>query len=280
VQLLDEDHRYLLGIMCQFLNKVTIYQEQNKMTAGNLAIVFAPTILRPKDDSAEVVIGDAIFCYGLMESLIDAYQYFFGDMLADLKTESKAERLKKHMEDKYAKLKVKADGPNNKVQPQALRKTEAFKKKMTLRYTTMRRQSVDTLKETQMKCDLSERDFKLHLRSLKDKILDGTMDTVLVTQPNEPKKVPQIQWPTAQELAEAASPRNRNPRGNSNEFKSDLSPSPLPPTPNLTSGAPKRPVPPIPGSHTVSPPKREMTDLIIFKEFLTDLTMKQNHPNR
>ena len=39
-------HSLLLTFLLQFLNLVTTYSEQNKMTASNLAIVITPNVVR------------------------------------------------------------------------------------------------------------------------------------------------------------------------------------------------------------------------------------------
>ena len=38
-------HSFLLTFLLQFLNLVTTYSEQNKMTASNLAIVITPNVV-------------------------------------------------------------------------------------------------------------------------------------------------------------------------------------------------------------------------------------------
>ena len=40
----------LLRLLCEFLHKITIYEEVNMMTSDNLGIVVGPSILRPSSD--------------------------------------------------------------------------------------------------------------------------------------------------------------------------------------------------------------------------------------
>lgn len=47
------------------------------MTPSNLAIVFAPTLYRPKDETFEVVIQDSGHANTLIETFITLYQELF-----------------------------------------------------------------------------------------------------------------------------------------------------------------------------------------------------------
>jgi hypothetical protein len=47
-------HRQLLQYICGFLNRVTEYHTENKMSADNIAICFGPNVIRDKDESAPV----------------------------------------------------------------------------------------------------------------------------------------------------------------------------------------------------------------------------------
>jgi len=59
------------------LNKVALNQQINKMTASNLAIVFAPTLYRPRNETIEVVIGDSGQANLLIETFIKEYESLF-----------------------------------------------------------------------------------------------------------------------------------------------------------------------------------------------------------
>lgn len=59
------------------LHQVAQYSAYNKMTPSNLAIVFAPTLYRPKDETFEVVIQDSGHANTLIETFITLYQELF-----------------------------------------------------------------------------------------------------------------------------------------------------------------------------------------------------------
>eukprot|EP01120_Amphizonella_sp_Union-15-10_P007521 TRINITY_DN2543_c0_g1_i1.p1 TRINITY_DN2543_c0_g1~~TRINITY_DN2543_c0_g1_i1.p1 ORF type:complete len:272 (-),score=57.96 TRINITY_DN2543_c0_g1_i1:52-867(-) len=150
------------------------------MHSRNLAIVFAPNILRPRIDDAEVIIGDAAFAYGLVETLISESKYFFEDILKDQKTETKAESFKKQMEDKYAKLRMRSDTLNLPKQSEQPTKADEFKKQMETRYNNLRHQSRMNIRQSLGHSNLSDKEIKQQLTTLKDKILEGdVIDTPL-----------------------------------------------------------------------------------------------------
>ena len=67
--------RYLLG----FLVRVTQCKEHNMMSADNLAIVFAPTVLRP-EGTDEISMFDLQACITLVKMLIEQAEAVFPDI--------------------------------------------------------------------------------------------------------------------------------------------------------------------------------------------------------
>ena len=83
MQLLPLGHKETLLLMMAFLTKVVEYQDQNKMQEANLAIVFAPTIMKcnADDDNDEP------------ESLKEAFCFILGNAMTLIKDEPKIDSL-------------------------------------------------------------------------------------------------------------------------------------------------------------------------------------------
>jgi len=60
----------VLYALLEFLQEIIEHKDKNKMTEDNLAICFAPNLLKSKNESIEAVIGDAGRCNGVVRSLI------------------------------------------------------------------------------------------------------------------------------------------------------------------------------------------------------------------
>jgi hypothetical protein len=63
--------------LVDFLRLVSTHAGENKMTASNLAMVFAPNLLRSRDDSLDTCMADTPHAAKIMESLIDHYAFLF-----------------------------------------------------------------------------------------------------------------------------------------------------------------------------------------------------------
>ena len=48
----------LMLALCQFLVRVANKNQINKMTSDNIAIVFAPNLLRPKEETAQSMMNE------------------------------------------------------------------------------------------------------------------------------------------------------------------------------------------------------------------------------
>jgi len=77
LHLLPKNNLMLLICICDLLKEVSTYSQINKMTPDNLAICFAPNLLRPPNESIGTVLGDAGFANGLIRSLILHSQVLF-----------------------------------------------------------------------------------------------------------------------------------------------------------------------------------------------------------
>ena len=71
IKTVPNPQRECFGLVINFLKKVALYQEQNKMTPANLATCFAPSLLRAPDDaSAQQALMDMSAAIGALNVLI------------------------------------------------------------------------------------------------------------------------------------------------------------------------------------------------------------------
>jgi hypothetical protein len=70
-------HLRLLIYLVTFLRKVSEHASENKMNNANLAMVFAPNLLRSQDDSVNACIADTPHASKMMETMLDQYDYLF-----------------------------------------------------------------------------------------------------------------------------------------------------------------------------------------------------------
>lgn len=81
LRFLPRSNYFILKKLCGFLHSVHANSSVNKMDASNLAIVFAPNILRPPPMYCNVLqmqLSEARFATSLTQSLISEYEFFFG----------------------------------------------------------------------------------------------------------------------------------------------------------------------------------------------------------
>jgi hypothetical protein len=69
----------LLKLLCKFLTKVTANSEVNKMSPEALAICFAPNLIRSDSNDLQLMLKNQKIGTDAMVSLIDHYEYFFGE---------------------------------------------------------------------------------------------------------------------------------------------------------------------------------------------------------
>ncbi|XP_004349033.1 hypothetical protein CAOG_02283 [Capsaspora owczarzaki ATCC 30864] len=84
LDLMPEANLNGLKLLMQFLAKVARFSKFNKMEPSNLAIVFAPSLLRSKEESTQL-ITDSVVSTALLVNLIQDFNYFFA-----VKQEAKA----------------------------------------------------------------------------------------------------------------------------------------------------------------------------------------------
>ncbi|KAG2373395.1 hypothetical protein C9374_012134 [Naegleria lovaniensis] len=81
LRFLPRSNYFILKKLCGFLHSVHVNSSVNKMDASNLAIVFAPNILRPPPMYCNVLqmqLSEARFATSLTQSLVTEYEFFFG----------------------------------------------------------------------------------------------------------------------------------------------------------------------------------------------------------
>lgn len=79
IEIIPPPNKAILRVLCHHFHVVTLYHNQNMMTSKNLAIVMAPTLLRPQTETLSTIFGDATASYGFIESLISSPNEFFDD---------------------------------------------------------------------------------------------------------------------------------------------------------------------------------------------------------
>ena len=75
--MLPRSHRIVLKYLLAFLVKVSKKSEINKMTPANIAIVFAPNLLKPIGDDIMVQITDSAYSNSLMELFVTDFEEIF-----------------------------------------------------------------------------------------------------------------------------------------------------------------------------------------------------------
>jgi hypothetical protein len=68
----------LLRHLCVFLVRVATNSAVNKMTSDNIAIVFAPNLLRPKEETATSMMVEMPLSIGVINTFIDQFDDIFG----------------------------------------------------------------------------------------------------------------------------------------------------------------------------------------------------------
>uniref|UniRef100_A0A6B2L795 Rho-GAP domain-containing protein n=1 Tax=Arcella intermedia TaxID=1963864 RepID=A0A6B2L795_9EUKA len=74
--MLPPNNKVIFDRLFYHLHKVSLYADENKMDSKNLALVFAPNLLRPEIDTPDVVIGDSVFTNAFVTSLIERPDYY------------------------------------------------------------------------------------------------------------------------------------------------------------------------------------------------------------
>lgn len=77
--LLPETNYLMMKTLISFLSKVMQHKNVNKMDSANLAICFAPSLIRPKNSSNKTVLEELKISQHLISLTIEHYDYFFED---------------------------------------------------------------------------------------------------------------------------------------------------------------------------------------------------------
>jgi hypothetical protein len=75
---------HLLSYLMFFLNALIKNEEFTKMNANNLAIVFAPNLLRPEVETSESMLTEMPTCIGITAFMISEAQLIFEPLLESL----------------------------------------------------------------------------------------------------------------------------------------------------------------------------------------------------
>jgi RhoGAP domain len=74
---LPPGNRFVLRFLMEFLVKVAAKESVNRMGAGNLAVVFAPGLLRPERETMDMVFGKVTSANSLLETFIVDFDKLF-----------------------------------------------------------------------------------------------------------------------------------------------------------------------------------------------------------
>ena len=79
IKLLPVDNRNVLEYLCKFFKKVADHSDKNKMTASNLAIIFAPSIFgQSRIPNSNQLIIESKATSHLTHSFIEFFDILFG----------------------------------------------------------------------------------------------------------------------------------------------------------------------------------------------------------
>lgn len=151
--LLDPDRARILEILLIFLRELSKASATTLMNAHNLAIVFAPNILRSGTDNPGQVITDAKATLEIVNLLL-------------VDPSIMSQRLDEMKSPASAKLVEQA-------------KSEKFKRTMRENYQAIRKDSTRKLEQASRKSRVSVSEFNKKMEMLSQKILDGEIDPAL-----------------------------------------------------------------------------------------------------
>jgi len=80
---LDAPNRNVLHYLCEFLHQLAIYQDVNKMTEDNIAIVFSPNLLKSKTETMQSLMADASLLIMVVSAMIRFAPYLFAEQVTD-----------------------------------------------------------------------------------------------------------------------------------------------------------------------------------------------------
>lgn len=107
--------KYTLTLIVGFLCKMTEFEEQSKMNASNLAIVFGPALMRKEVENIKQIVADSPLIIQLVKVMIEEFRFLFlgGEIVGDPE-----ERAKQQAEAAQA---AREDGSHRKTRRMTLR---------------------------------------------------------------------------------------------------------------------------------------------------------------
>ena len=69
--------KYTLTLIIGFLCKMTEFEEQSKMNASNLAIVFGPALMRKEVENIKQIVADSPLIIQLVKVMIEEFRFLF-----------------------------------------------------------------------------------------------------------------------------------------------------------------------------------------------------------
>lgn len=237
------NHR-LLKILCNFLKKLVEKKDINKMSSENVAICFAPNLLRADTNDLKLLLKNQSMGKDLMISLIDKYDYFFSQDIV-----YKEEKIKKYKDVKDA-IQEKELTPEEKFEE---KRRKLLKKSQTLIHN-IDMQSIITDDIKKYDQSLSELDQLvdekplIHLpkeeneKSLTKKISENSLPTP--PKKNLEKRLSNRTLPTIPLPPEKGPEKKKSP--NQTILSNEIAPTKLPPLPPKLPDLPTPPSAPKP----------------------------------
>jgi len=103
IQQFPEPNRTIIDYLILFLGEVALYGSENRMTPMNLAVCFAPNLMRMKEEKVERVMIDAPKIIAVIQRLIETKRQF---ILNERQKEEEEEKIKLEMEEKIRQQKI------------------------------------------------------------------------------------------------------------------------------------------------------------------------------
>jgi len=184
VCLLHQDRVRVLEILLTFLRELSKFSDKTLMNQHNLAIVFAPNILRSGTDNPGQVITDAKATLEIVNLLLS------DPSITSLR-----------MEEVHRA-------------PQSLKKRSEFKKTMQENYLAIRKDSTRKLEQASRKSRVSASEFNKKMEQLSQRIIEGEIDAALFDEAALKFMDPQLvaQFGGQDQLQFAGSRANRQQR--------------------------------------------------------------------
>jgi len=79
IDMMPAINKVILIRLMSLLAMVAKHERDNKMSVNNIAIVFAPTLLRPPGDQIDIAIQDSSYANHLIKFMIEEYEALFTD---------------------------------------------------------------------------------------------------------------------------------------------------------------------------------------------------------